>query len=120
MVGHPPGRPTPRNPNTHRHGPSHVPAHPPGYRPPCPPGTRPQGGLPDLPGHQAKGHTGLGWKVADITGTVRALAAKGVKFNVYDGFGQDADGIWGSPGGGARVAWFNDPDGNVLSLTQVG
>jgi len=76
--------------------------------------------LTDLPGHQGAGHTVLGWHVADITGAVRALAAKGVTFNVYEGFGQDADGIWGSPGGGARVAWFNDPDGNVLSLTQVG
>lgn len=76
--------------------------------------------LTDLPGHQAAGHTVLGWHVADITGTARALTAKGVKFNVYEGFGQDADGIWASPDGGAKVAWFCDPDGNVLSLTQVG
>ena len=47
-----------------------------------------------------------------------ALTAKGVKFNVYDGFGQDALGIWKSPAGDAKVAWFNDPDGNNLSLTQ--
>jgi catechol 2,3-dioxygenase-like lactoylglutathione lyase family enzyme len=76
--------------------------------------------LTDLPGHRGAGHTVLGWHVADIVGTVRALAAKGVKFNVYEGFGQDADGIWASPDGGAMVAWFCDPDGNVLSLTQVG
>jgi catechol 2,3-dioxygenase-like lactoylglutathione lyase family enzyme len=76
--------------------------------------------LTDLPGHQASGHTVLGWHVGDIATTVRALAAKGVKFNVYDGFGQDPDGVWASPDGGAKVAWFNDPDGNVLSLTQFG
>lgn len=76
--------------------------------------------LTEVPGFKAMGHTVLGWHVADVTATTRALVAKGAKFNVYDGFGQDADGIWASPGGGAKVAWFNDPDGNVLSLTQVG
>jgi hypothetical protein len=43
-----------------------------------------------------------------------------VAFKIYDGFGQDADGIWTAPGGAARVAWFPDPDGNLLSLTQFG
>ncbi len=76
--------------------------------------------LTDLPGHVAAGHTVLGWNVGDIRETVRALAAKGVAFKVYDGFGQDGDGIWRAPGGGAQVAWFTDPDGNVLSLTQFG
>jgi catechol-2,3-dioxygenase len=76
--------------------------------------------LTEVPGHQGAPHTVLGWHVADITASVRALVAKGAKFNVYDGMGQDADGVWDSPGGGAKVAWFNDPDGNVLSLTQFG
>jgi catechol 2,3-dioxygenase-like lactoylglutathione lyase family enzyme len=76
--------------------------------------------LTAVPGHRASGHTILGWHVGDIATTVRALAAKGVKFNIYDGFGQDSDGVWASPDGGAKVAWFNDPDGNVLSLTQFG
>jgi catechol 2,3-dioxygenase-like lactoylglutathione lyase family enzyme len=76
--------------------------------------------LTDLPGHQGQGHTVIGWNVADILGAVRALAAKGVTFMIYEGFGQDADGIWRSPDGGAQVAWFTDPDGNVLSLTQIG
>ncbi|MCZ8172477.1 MAG: VOC family protein [Novosphingobium sp.] len=76
--------------------------------------------LTELPGHRASGHTVIGWNVADILGTVRALASKGVTFTVYDGFGQDANGIWHSPDGGAKVAWFADPDGNVLSLTQIG
>ena len=76
--------------------------------------------LTEVPGFKAMGHTVLGWHVADIAAAARALVAKGAKFNVYDGFGQDADRVWHSPGGGAKVAWFNDPDGNVLSLTQVG
>lgn len=76
--------------------------------------------LTDLPGHRPAAATVLGWNVADIAGAVRDLAARGVMFNIYEGFGQDAHGIWSSPDGGARVAWFNDPDGNVLSLTQIG
>jgi catechol 2,3-dioxygenase-like lactoylglutathione lyase family enzyme len=76
--------------------------------------------LTDMAGHRGSGHTVIGWNVADIVGTVRALRAKGVAFTIYDGFGQDAEGIWHSPGGGAKVAWFPDPDGNLLSLTQFG
>jgi catechol 2,3-dioxygenase-like lactoylglutathione lyase family enzyme len=67
--------------------------------------------------HAPVGYTVLGWGVGDIAGVVSALTAKGVAFNRYDGLGQDADGIWHSPSGD-RVAWFTDPDGNVLSLTQ--
>ena len=62
-------------------------------------------------------YTVLGWKVSDIKKSVSALAAKGVKFERYDGMGQDKLGIWKSPGG-ASVAWFKDPDGNTLSVTQ--
>ena len=76
--------------------------------------------LTDLPGHVAQGHTVLGWAVADIGAAVADLRGKGVTFKIYEGFGQDADGIWSPPGGGAKVAWFCDPDGNVLSLTQFG
>lgn len=76
--------------------------------------------LTDVPGHRGTGHTVFGWNVADLRSTVRDLAARGVKFSIYDGFGQDADGIWSSPDGGAEVAWFADPDGNLLSLTQIG
>jgi catechol 2,3-dioxygenase-like lactoylglutathione lyase family enzyme len=76
--------------------------------------------LTDLPDHKAADHTVLGWRVADIRASVAELRTKGVTFRIYDGFGQDADGIWTPPGGGAQVAWFSDPDGNVLSLTQFG
>lgn len=62
-------------------------------------------------------HTVLGWSVAQIEATVDALAARGVAFERYPRMEQDARGIWTSPSG-ARVAWFKDPDGNILSLTQ--
>jgi predicted enzyme related to lactoylglutathione lyase len=63
------------------------------------------------------GYTVLGWSVPDITATVRDLVARGVTFLRYDIMDQDEDGIWAAPGGG-RIAWFPDPDGNTLSLTQ--
>ena len=53
----------------------------------------------------------------DIAATVRDLSAKGVSFTRYDGMGQDETGVWTTPGGD-KVAWFTDPDGNTLSLTQ--
>ncbi len=74
--------------------------------------------LTDLPGHSGQGHTVLGWTVDDIKSAVAELRSKGLTFKIYEGFGQDGDGIWSPPGGGAKVAWFADPDGNVLSLTQ--
>jgi catechol 2,3-dioxygenase-like lactoylglutathione lyase family enzyme len=61
-------------------------------------------------------YTALGWEVSDIVQTVRALAERGVVFSRYPGMQQDELGIWMAPSG-ARVAWFEDPDGNVLSLT---
>ena len=63
-------------------------------------------------------HTVLGWEVSDIVTAVKTLKAKGVTFNVYDGFGQDELGIWTAPASTNKVAWFLDPDGNNLSLTQ--
>jgi catechol 2,3-dioxygenase-like lactoylglutathione lyase family enzyme len=62
-------------------------------------------------------YTALGWAVSDIRRTVHALRDAGIAFERYEGMNQDADGIWQSPGG-AEVAWFRDPEGHVLSLTQ--
>ena len=45
------------------------------------------------------------------------LTAGSVEFTVYEGMGQDGDGVWTTPNGD-RIAWFKDPDGNTLSLTQ--
>jgi len=63
------------------------------------------------------GYTVLGWRVADIQQAIEVLVAKGVTFSRYDGMGQDTNGVWTAPGGD-KVAWFSDPDGNNLSLTQ--
>lgn len=76
--------------------------------------------LTKVEGHQPNPHTVLGWKVADIEAEIDALTAKGVTFAVYEGFGQDARGIWTDPGSGTKIAWFHDPDGNNLSVTQFG
>jgi catechol 2,3-dioxygenase-like lactoylglutathione lyase family enzyme len=62
-------------------------------------------------------YTALGWAVSDIRGTIRALREAGLAFSRFEGMNQDNDGIWQSPSG-ALVAWFRDPDGHVLSLTQ--
>jgi len=62
-------------------------------------------------------HTVLGWAVDDIEVSINELTAKGIAFARYDHIGQDELGVWNSPSG-ARIAWFKDPDGNVLSLTQ--
>jgi catechol 2,3-dioxygenase-like lactoylglutathione lyase family enzyme len=63
-------------------------------------------------------YTALGWSVSNIRQTVQRLRAAGVVFEHYKGMNQDADGIWPAPSG-ARVAWFKDPDGHTLSLTQI-
>ena len=62
-------------------------------------------------------YTALGWAVSDIRAAVRRLSEAGVVFERYDGMNQDGDGIWQAPSG-ALVAWFRDPNGHVLSLTQ--
>ncbi|HAM22719.1 MAG TPA: glyoxalase [Actinobacteria bacterium] len=62
-------------------------------------------------------HTIVGWSVANIDVTTAELAARGLGFHRYDGIVQDQHGIWLSPKGD-QVAWFSDPDGNTLSVTQ--
>ena len=62
-------------------------------------------------------YTVLGWTVPDVVATVQALAEAGVALTRYDGIDQDELGVWRTPSG-ARVAWFCDPDANVLSVTQ--
>ena len=68
--------------------------------------------------HDPSPHTVLGWEVPDVAQAVRELCGRGVVFRLFDGLGQDALGIWSAPGGSSKVAWFADPDGNLLSLTQ--
>src|SRR5467141_1465009 len=64
-------------------------------------------------------HTILGFTVPDVAATVKALREKGITFNTYQGVSQDELGIWTGPGGTVRVAWFKDPDGNVLNVTNA-
>lgn len=70
-----------------------------------------------VPSVAAAPYTALGWNVTDVRETVAGLMRRGVVFERYPGLAQDDLGIWRSPGG-AQVAWFRDPDGNILSLTQ--
>lgn len=62
-------------------------------------------------------YTVVGWIVGDIATTARGLGGQGVRFERFDGLAQDDLGIWSS--GAAKVAWFKDPDGNTLSLTEL-
>jgi catechol 2,3-dioxygenase-like lactoylglutathione lyase family enzyme len=66
--------------------------------------------------HKVPG-TVLGWQVPEIGIAVRELGVAGVRFERFDGLKQDEQGIWNSPTG-ARVAWFRDPDGNILSISE--
>jgi catechol 2,3-dioxygenase-like lactoylglutathione lyase family enzyme len=63
-------------------------------------------------------HTVVGFEVPDVEADVRALADRGVQTERYGFLDQDELGIWSAPGGRARIAWFKDPDGNVLSFSQ--
>jgi catechol 2,3-dioxygenase-like lactoylglutathione lyase family enzyme len=62
-------------------------------------------------------YTVLGWQVPDIIRTAKSLHEVGITLEQYRGMQQDELGIWNSPGG-AKVAWFKDPDGNTLGITQ--
>jgi catechol 2,3-dioxygenase-like lactoylglutathione lyase family enzyme len=61
--------------------------------------------------------TVLGWQVPDIQSVARDLEHAGVKFERFNGMKQDEQGVWNSPSG-AKVAWFKDPDGNILSISE--
>jgi catechol 2,3-dioxygenase-like lactoylglutathione lyase family enzyme len=61
--------------------------------------------------------TVLGWEVVSLVSTVQDLVSKGVVFERFAGFTQDELGIFVFPDG-TQVAWFKDPDDNLLSLTQ--
>jgi catechol 2,3-dioxygenase-like lactoylglutathione lyase family enzyme len=61
--------------------------------------------------------TVLGWQVKEIEKVVKLLQGRGVKFEIYGFFKQDELGIWTAPSGD-KVAWFKDPDGNVLGVSE--
>ena len=70
-----------------------------------------------MPEFKPQQFTLLGWEVEEIGDVVRELGASGVVFERYSWFKQDEWGIWTAPNG-SKVAWFKDPDGNVLSVSQ--
>jgi catechol 2,3-dioxygenase-like lactoylglutathione lyase family enzyme len=71
----------------------------------------------NTPEFQPAPYTIFGWQVDDIVPTVKELVASGIEPLRYGFFEQDELGIWSAPGG-AKVAWFKDPDGNTLSVSQ--
>jgi catechol 2,3-dioxygenase-like lactoylglutathione lyase family enzyme len=68
---------------------------------------------------QPAGYTVLGFIVPDIHAAIAELVQRGVQFERFGFMEQDTHGVWTAPGG-AQIAWFKDPDGNTLSLTQFG
>jgi catechol 2,3-dioxygenase-like lactoylglutathione lyase family enzyme len=68
-------------------------------------------------GFQPARHTVVGWEVPDIVAAIRDLEKAGVAFRRFEGMNQDEHGIWHAPGG-SKIAWFPDPDDNILSLTE--
>jgi predicted enzyme related to lactoylglutathione lyase len=71
----------------------------------------------EVKGFQPAPFTIVGWQVTNVSDTAGDLVKKGVRFERFPGMDQDPQGIWKSPSG-ARVAWFKDPEGNILSITQ--
>lgn len=72
-----------------------------------------------VPSHKPSPFTALGWQVPDVRVAMSDLAARGVRFKAYDGYDPDDDGLWHAPNG-RLVAWFEDPDGNIISLSGPG
>ena len=70
-----------------------------------------------VPATQPSAHTVLGFAVSDIRTVVDRLAARGVVFERFAAFPHDPLGVIKTPEG-AQVAWFRDPDGNLLSIVQ--
>ena len=74
--------------------------------------------LTPMADHKPGLHPVVGWEVPELVAVVEALKARGVAMTTYEGMGQDTLGIWTSPDGATKLAWFPDPDGNVLMLSQ--
>ena len=71
-----------------------------------------------LPDWLPTSHPALGWQVPDVTDCCRRLTSAGVTILIYPGMGQDDLGVWIAPAGGARIAWFNNSEGNLLSIAE--
>src|ERR1700756_23081 len=73
--------------------------------------------LAKMPNFTPASFTIMGWEVSAIEQAVTELFGKGVRFEQFPGLPQDELGIWTAPTGD-KVAWFKDPDGNILSISQ--
>ncbi len=71
-----------------------------------------------VPGFTPFPWTVLDWQVEDIAASMKLLTANGIEFVRFDGIDHDADGVWTTPDGQAKIAWFKDPDENVLSVSE--
>lgn len=71
--------------------------------------------VPDFTPHP---FTVLDWIVDDLDAAMTLLESNGVKFEIFKGMGQNERGVWQVPNGQTKIAWFKDPDGNVLSVSQ--
>jgi catechol 2,3-dioxygenase-like lactoylglutathione lyase family enzyme len=71
-----------------------------------------------VPSTQPSAHTVLGFAVTNVRAIVELLAERGVRFERIAGFSHDSAGVLTTPDG-AQVAWFRDPDGNLLSVVQL-
>lgn len=82
---------------------------------------QPGGGIlriTQIDGFEPAPHPALGWTVSDIRAALIRLTTQGVVMEIYEGLGQDGDGVWTDTGRGVQLCWFKDPDGNLLSLKQ--
>lgn len=70
-----------------------------------------------MPDFEPASYTVHGWQVTDIEGEIEALVSKGVVFERFEHMPQNASGVWTTPDGN-KIAWFKDPCGNMLSLTE--
>jgi predicted enzyme related to lactoylglutathione lyase len=68
--------------------------------------------------HKPSPFTVIGWRVPDVLAAMADLADRGVRFGSYAGYPQDADGVWKAPNG-SKVAWFEDPDSNIIALHEL-
>jgi catechol 2,3-dioxygenase-like lactoylglutathione lyase family enzyme len=75
--------------------------------------------ISEVPAFQPAAHTVLGWTVPDAVAMATELRKRGVTFEHVSQGEQDEHGVWTAPGGVAKVAWFRDPDGNLLSISQT-
>ena len=69
--------------------------------------------------HEPAKYTVLGFYVPDVRSAKAELEDRGIRFTSYAGYEPDADGVWTAPNG-RQLTWFEDPDGNIISLSQQG